>query len=150
MLLAYSIDPAEPGDDLREVQRALTEGRRRMLSLVEEDAASYEAVRTARKARKERPGDAAAQASYLVALRGAATVPLGTARLSEELAVRLEGARARIKPALASDLVTALALFRAATEGALANVAINLDDLKAAGEPTAAVEAELARLRSKG
>jgi formiminotetrahydrofolate cyclodeaminase len=75
---------------------------------------------------------------------------LETARLSEDLAVRLEGLRSRTKSALASDLVTALALFRAATEGALANVAINLDDLKAAGQPTAEVEAELVRLRSKG
>jgi glutamate formiminotransferase / formiminotetrahydrofolate cyclodeaminase len=150
MVLAYSIDPAKPADDLREVQRRLTEGRRRMLSLVEEDARSYEAVRAARKARKERPGDAPAEAAYLTALRSAATVPLETARLSEELSVMLEGVRARTKPALGSDLVTALALFRAATEGALANVAINLDDLKAAGEPTAEVESELRRLRAKG
>jgi glutamate formiminotransferase len=149
MVLAYSIDPARPADDLRDAHQALNRGRRRMLSLVEEDARSYEAVRSARKARKENPGDAA-EAGYLAALRGAAAVPLETARLSEDLAVRLEGLRSRTKSALASDLVTALALFRAATEGALANVAINLDDLKAAGQPTAEVEAELVRLRSKG
>jgi glutamate formiminotransferase / formiminotetrahydrofolate cyclodeaminase len=150
MVLSYSIDPAKPADDLRSVQGALTAGRRRLLSLIEEDAASYEAVRSARKGRKERPGEAAAGAAYLGALRKAASVPLETARLSEELTVQLESIRGRTKPALASDLVTALALFRAATEGALANVAINLDDLKAAGEPTVEVEAELARLRSKG
>jgi glutamate formiminotransferase / formiminotetrahydrofolate cyclodeaminase len=150
MVLAYSIDPAKPAVDLTEVRARLTAGRRRMLALVGEDAASYESVRAARKARKERPGEAAAEAVYLTALRGAAAVPLETARLSEELAVQLETVRSRTKSALASDLVTALALFRAATEGALANVAINLDDLRAAGEPTAEVEAELARLRSKG
>ena len=150
MVLAYSVDPAHPAEDLREVQQQLTAGRRRMLALVREDSDSYEAVRSARKARKERAGDPAAQAAYLLALRGAAAVPLETARLSEDLAVRLEAVRAQTKVALASDLVTALALFRAATEGALANVAVNLDDLKAAGEPTAEVEAELARLRPKG
>jgi len=150
MVLAYSIDPAHPAEDLREVQRLLTAGRRRMLALVGEDTASYEAVRAARKARKEKAGDPAVQAAYLLALRGAATVPLETARLSEDLAVRLEGVRSRTKAALASDLVTALALFHATTEGALANVAVNLDDLRAAGEATAEVEAELARLRSKG
>jgi glutamate formiminotransferase/formiminotetrahydrofolate cyclodeaminase len=150
MVLAYSIDPATPPDDLRALRDRLGDGRRRMLALVEEDASSYEAVRSARKARKERPGEAAAQAAYLTALRGAAAVPLETARLAEDLAVALEAVRSRTKTALASDLVTALALFRAATEGALANVAINLDDLKTAGEPTAEVEAELARLRTKG
>jgi len=150
MVLAYSIDPSQPTDDLREVRDALTAGRRRLLALVEEDASSYEAVRSARRARKERAGDAAAQAAYIAALRGAAAVPLETARRAQELSVRLEGVRARTKPALGSDLVTALALFRAATEGALANVAINLQDLQAAGEPTAEVQAELDRLRPKG
>jgi formiminotetrahydrofolate cyclodeaminase len=150
MVLAYSIDPAKPADELREVQRRLADGRRRMLTLVEEDAQSYEAVRAARRTRKERPGDVAAEAGYRGALRGAASVPLETARLSQELAVGLESVRSRTKATLASDLVTALALFRAATEGGLANVAINLDDLKAAGEPTLSVETEVARLRSKG
>ncbi|HTZ61210.1 MAG TPA: cyclodeaminase/cyclohydrolase family protein [Thermoplasmata archaeon] len=148
MVLAYSIDPAKPDEELRTVRDLLTDGRRRLLALVEEDAASYEAVRTARRARKERPGDAAAQAAYLAALRNAAAVPLGSARLAQDLAVRLESVRAHTKAALASDLVTSLALFRAATEGALANVAINLDDLRAAGEPTTEVEAELERLRA--
>ena len=150
MVLAYSIDPAKPSDELVGVRLALSDGRRRLLTLVEEDAQSYEAVRTARRARKERAGEADVETAYRAALRGAASVPLETARLSEELAVRLEAVRARTKAALGSDLVTALALFRAATEGALANVAINLDDLKAVGEPTASVETELARLRSKG
>jgi glutamate formiminotransferase / formiminotetrahydrofolate cyclodeaminase len=149
MVLAYSFDPAKPADDLREVGNALSAGRRRLLALVEEDSRSYDAVRAARRARKEHSGDAAIQAAYLLALRGAAGVPLETARLCEDLAVRLEGVRGRTKTALASDLVTSLALFRAATEGALANVAVNLDDLRAAGEPTAEVEAELNRLRPK-
>jgi len=150
MVLAYSIDAKQPDPSLAEVKGSLSAGRGRFLSLIEEDARSYDAVRSARKARKEAPGDANAEATYLAALRGAATVPMQTARLAQELAVRLEATRARTKPALASDLVTALALFRAATEGALANVAINLDDLRAAGQPTAEVEAELSRLRSVG
>lgn len=150
MVLAYSIDPAKPRDDLPSVQSRLGEGRRRMLALIEEDAASYEAVRTARKARKAHPGEAGPEAGYVAALRTAAAVPLETARLAQELSVALEAVRSQTKVALASDLVTALALFRATTEGALANVAINLDDLKSVGEPTAEVEAELARLRKPG
>ncbi|MGA8541970.1 MAG: glutamate formimidoyltransferase [Thermoplasmata archaeon] len=150
MVLAYSIDAANPADDRREVQRQLNEGRRRMLELVEEDSGAYEAVRTARKARKEKPGDPAAEAAYLAALRHASSVPLETARLATSLAVALEAVRPRTKAALGSDLVTALALFRAATEGALANVAINLEDLKAAGVATGEAEAEVTRLRPPG
>jgi glutamate formiminotransferase/formiminotetrahydrofolate cyclodeaminase len=150
MVLAYSIDPKNPADDRTAVQRRLTDGRRRMLELVEEDARAYESVRSARKGRKEKPGDATADAAYLTALRGAVAVPLETARLATDLSVALESVRTRTKTALASDFVSAIALFRAATEGALANVAINLDDLKAAGVPTAEVESEVARLRPGG
>jgi formiminotetrahydrofolate cyclodeaminase len=58
--------------------------------------------------------------------------------------------RDRTRAALGSDLVTSLALFRAAAEGALANVTINLEDLKAAGQPIDDLEAEVARLRAGG
>ena len=147
MVLAYSIDPAKPAEDLVTVSGALTQGRRRFLELADEDAASYDAVRRSKKARKDRPGDAAAQEAYVRAVRGAAEVPLETARRAVELAQRLDSIRTRTRAALASDLVTALALFRAATEGALANVAINLEDLKAAGQSIESFESEVARLR---
>ncbi|MFI5413196.1 MAG: cyclodeaminase/cyclohydrolase family protein [Candidatus Lutacidiplasmatales archaeon] len=147
MVLAYSIDPAKPDPDLVEVRTVLHEGRIRCLELADADSASYDAVRRSKKVRKERPGDAAAQEEYLKAVRGAAEVPLETARRAVDLAGRLESVRARTRSALASDLVTSLAMFRAATEGALANVAINLEDLKAAGRSTDDLEAEVARLR---
>jgi formiminotetrahydrofolate cyclodeaminase len=147
MVLAYSIDPAKPSEELVSVQAALRAGRARMLALVAEDSASYEAVRAARRRRKEHPGDADAEAAYRAALRGAVAVPLETARLAQELSVRLESVRAQTKAALGSDLATALALYQATTEGALANVAINLSDLSAVGEPTGEVAAEIERLR---
>ena len=149
MVLAYSIDAKAPAEDLVAVASTLRDGRRRMLALLVEDSASYDAVRTARRMRKEHPGDAAAEEGYRAALRGAVAVPLETARLAQDLSVRLESVRARTKSALASDLTTAIALFRAATEGALANVAINLDDLAKVGEPTGDVSAEVERLRPK-
>jgi len=148
MVLAYSIDPAKPADDLVAVSAALTEGRRRFLELSDEDSRSYDAVRQAKKARKERPEDPAAQDAYVKAVRGAAEVPLETARRAVELGRRLESVRSRTRPALSSDLVTSLAFFRASAEGALANVAINLEDLKAAGQSTEAFDTEVARLRS--
>ena len=148
MVLAYSVDPAKPVEELVAVSAALTAGRRRFLELADEDAASYDAVRQSKKFRKEHPGDPAAQEGYLKAVRGAAEVPLETARRAVELSVKLSGVRDRTRAALASDLVTSLAMFRAATEGALANVAINLEDLKAAGQSTADLDSEVARLRA--
>jgi glutamate formiminotransferase / formiminotetrahydrofolate cyclodeaminase len=150
MVLAYSIDPAKPPDDLTATRAALEDGRVRLLALVEEDSRSYEAVRAARRERKARPGEAAAEVAYRAALRGSIEVPLETARRGRELSGRLAAVGPRTKAALASDLTSALALFRASIEGALANVAINLVDLKAVGEPTAEYETEIARLRPSG
>jgi glutamate formiminotransferase/formiminotetrahydrofolate cyclodeaminase len=150
MVLAYSIDPSKPVEELSTLARSLTEGRRRFLELAEEDSLAYDGVRTAKRARKERPGEPAAQTAYLDAVRHASEVPLETARSASELAARLATVRSKTRAALASDLATSLALFRAATEGALANVAINLEDLKAAGQPVDALEAEVARLRAVG
>jgi glutamate formiminotransferase / formiminotetrahydrofolate cyclodeaminase len=146
MVLAYSIDPKSPAEDLRSTAEQLRAARHRLLELSEEDSAAYEAVRVAKRARKERPDDATARGALAAALRHAADVPLETARAAHELAARLEAVRARTRPALASDLVTSLALFRAAGEGAIANVTINLDDLRASGESIESMEAEVARL----
>ncbi len=149
MVLAYSTDPAHPDPELSELARALAEARSRFLLLADEDSASYEGVRSARRARKAAPGDAAADRAYRDALRHAAEVPLTTARRARTLAERLSAVRGRTKAALASDLATALACYRAAVEGACANVAVNLDDLRAAGEPVAPLEEEIATLRAE-
>jgi glutamate formiminotransferase / formiminotetrahydrofolate cyclodeaminase len=148
MVLAYSIDPKNPAAELSAIARRLNDGRRRLLELVAEDSAAYESVRTARRARKEKPGDDAAESAYRSALRGAVAVPLEISRLAREMALQLDSVRARTKAALASDLVSALALLHAAVEGGLANVAINVDDLRAAGETTTGIEEEIARLRT--
>ena len=150
MVLAYSIDPAKPDETLTALARSLTDGRHRFLELADEDAQSYDAVRTAKRARKERPADPAAQAGYVAAVRHAAEVPLETARRARELAARVDSVRTKTRAALASDLVTSLALFRAAAEGALANVSINLEDLKTAGQPIDDLVAEVARWSSPG
>jgi len=150
MVLAYSIDPTKPAEDLAALAHSLTAGRLRFLELADEDSLSYDGVRSAKRARKERPDDAASQTAYLAAVRHAAEVPLETARRARDLARQLESVRARTRAALGSDLVTSLALFRAAAEGALANVEINLEDLKAAGEPIADLETEIAHLRASG
>jgi glutamate formiminotransferase/formiminotetrahydrofolate cyclodeaminase len=148
MVLAYSIDPAKPAEDLVEVAHLLTAGRYRFLELADEDALSYEGVRAARRLRKEHPDDPAYHTAYADALEHSANVPLETARRAVELARRLAAVGDRTRAALKSDLTTSLAMFRAAAEGALANVEVNLADLKAAGRPIDAFETEIARLRA--
>jgi formiminotetrahydrofolate cyclodeaminase len=64
------------------------------------------------------------------ALHGAATVPLEVAERSFQLGARLETLQREAPAKFASDVETARALARAAVEGALANVRINLSAIK--------------------
>jgi len=150
MVLAYSIDAKAPDAALAALRQALGNERARFLELADEDAAAYDGVRVGRRALKAAPDDAAARAGYVEALRRAAGVPLETAERARATSDRLVAVRARTRAQLASDFVSALAMLRAAAEGALANVAINLDDLRAAGASTDEYERAIARLRAPG
>lgn len=147
MVLAYSISPKEPADP--EVAEALTTchaARQEFLQGMDDDSASYDRVRATKRALKDAPADPARVRAYHEALAGAAKVPLETARLAVKVRALLAAVGPKTRPALHSDLVTARSLLRAAKEGALANVSINVSDLKAAGESTQELEAEVTRL----
>jgi glutamate formiminotransferase / formiminotetrahydrofolate cyclodeaminase len=147
MVVAFST-PSKgiPSPPLAALAKELIEGRATFLELANADADAYEAVRTARRERKATPDDAAAQRRFLDALRHAAEVPLDTARLARRMEQRLSVHREQTNAALGSDLVSGLALLRAAADSALANVSINLEDLREAGMPVADLEAERDRL----
>jgi glutamate formiminotransferase len=100
--------------------------REELKAAVEADAESYRAVVKAYKAAKESSnGDL----GVLQALKGATNVPLGVAERSREVVSILESLKPITNPKMASDLTVGLALARAAVEGALANVDINLESL---------------------
>jgi glutamate formiminotransferase len=108
----------------------LAQLREELKAAIDADAASYNAVVKAYKAAKEsHDGDAA----ITHALKGAAGVPLGVAERGREVARILETLKPITNPKMASDLTVGLALARAAIEGALANVEINLESLSEPG-----------------
>jgi glutamate formiminotransferase / formiminotetrahydrofolate cyclodeaminase len=148
MVIAYSTPTDGSDAELVEAARAIDGERRSLLEAIDTDARSFEDVRTTRRYRKEHPDDPAARESWERALRHSAEVPLDTARRARGIAERLERVRPKIKANIASDLTTALELLRASVDGALANVAINLEDLANANLPLGDLAAELARLRS--
>jgi glutamate formiminotransferase / formiminotetrahydrofolate cyclodeaminase len=96
---------------------------------IDADAASYNAVMATYKAAKESPDG---PALINAALRQATSVPLGVAGQAAEVAQIAGALRPISSPMMASDLTTSIALAKAAIEGALANVAINLDSIQAA------------------
>jgi glutamate formiminotransferase/formiminotetrahydrofolate cyclodeaminase len=108
----------------------LSQLREELKAAVDADAESYNAVMKAYKqARETTDGDAIVDA----ALKQATSVPLGVAERAREVAALATKLGPITNPNMKSDLTTALALARAAIEGALANVEINLASMKDAG-----------------
>ena len=91
------------------------------------DAESYNAVMKAYKQAKDSAG---ADGIIDAALKQATSVPLGVAERAREVVGIVERLGPVTNPNMKSDLTTATALARAAIEGALANVEINLESLK--------------------
>jgi formiminotetrahydrofolate cyclodeaminase len=88
------------------------------------------------KAYKQAKDSAAADGTIDAALKQATRVPLGVAEQAREVAGIVDRLQPITNPNMKSDLTTARALARAAIEGALANVEINLESLKDSGFAT--------------
>jgi glutamate formiminotransferase / formiminotetrahydrofolate cyclodeaminase len=115
---------------LSEAIARLSQFREELKTAIDADAESYNLVMKAYKSAKESAdGDAAINA----ALKQATSVPLGVAEKVVEVAKIASALKPITNPNMKSDLTTAIALAKAALEGALANVEINLDSLKDEG-----------------
>jgi glutamate formiminotransferase/formiminotetrahydrofolate cyclodeaminase len=112
---------------LSEAIAKLGQLREELKSAIDADAESYNLVMKAyRSAKESADGDGAISA----ALKLATSVPLGVAEMVVEVARIATSLKPVTNPNMKSDLTTAVALAKAALEGALANVEINLDALK--------------------
>jgi len=112
---------------LSEAISRLSPLREELKSAIDADAESYNVVMTAYKtAKTSADGGKAINA----ALQQATSVPLGVAEKAVEIARIATSLKPITNPNMASDLTTAIALAKAALEGALANVEINLGSIK--------------------
>ena len=112
---------------LSEAIARLSHLREELKTAIDADAESYNLVMKAYKSAKESADGDAAIGS---ALKQATSVPLGVAERVVEVAKIASTLKPITNPNMKSDLTTAIALAKAALEGALANVEINLDSLK--------------------
>jgi len=101
--------------------------REELKTAIDADAGAYNAVMKAYKASRDAPDGGRAIAA---ALQQATSVPLAVAEAAVAVERIAEGLLPITNPNMKSDLTTAIALARAAREGALANVSINLDSSK--------------------
>ncbi|HUK48909.1 MAG TPA: glutamate formimidoyltransferase [Terriglobales bacterium] len=113
--------------ELSEAISRLSQLREELKAAIDADAESYSSVMSAYKKAKE---SASADGLIDSALKQATNVPLGVAERAREVLDIVETLRPITNPNMKSDLTTAGALAQAATEGALANVEINLESLK--------------------
>jgi glutamate formiminotransferase/formiminotetrahydrofolate cyclodeaminase len=113
--------------ELSEAIARLSQLREELKAAIDADAASYNAVMNAYKAAKS-----SAEGDGLIdtALKQATSVPLSVAQRAKEVAEIADKLKPITNPNMKSDLTTASALARAAIEGALANVEINLESVK--------------------
>ena len=102
----------------------LTQLREGLKAAIDADAEAYNAVVKAYKQARQGTDGIVTEA-----LKGATNVPLGVAERAHETAAIVESLKGITNPKMASDLAVALALCRAAVDGALANVEINLESL---------------------
>jgi glutamate formiminotransferase len=131
---------------LSDAMGRLAQLRELFKAAIDADAAAYDAVVKAyRQAKSSSDGDG----GVLEALKAAAEVPLGVAECAREVGRLAAALRELTNPRMASDLTVASALARAAVEGALANVEINLADI-ADSEFVAAVRCKAEALRREG
>jgi len=113
--------------DLSEAISRLSQLREELKGSIDADAESYNSVMAAYKKARE---SAAADGIIDSALKQATSVPLRVAERAKQILSIVERLRPVTNPNMKSDLTTAAALARAAIEGALANVEINLESLK--------------------
>jgi len=102
--------------------------RERLKASIDDDAEAYDSVMKAYKAARENAESG--EAGIETALKLATSVPLSVAERAAEVGRIAASLGSVSNPNMKSDLTTAGALARAAVEGALANVEINLESMK--------------------
>jgi formiminotetrahydrofolate cyclodeaminase len=112
--------------ELSDAIARLAQLREELKAAIDADAASYDAVV---KAYKQAKDTAAGNGAINQALRHATNIPLAVAERAREVERIAESLGGMTNPRMASDLTVAKALARAAMEGSIANVEINLESL---------------------
>ncbi len=151
--MVAGLSQAKASEDAAEAMELLSEQGDQLLETlsdaIDRDARAYDAVMVAMKLPRESDDEKVARKTAIqVALRGAADVPLEVAEESLAAAEMALLALDKGVPHAVSDAGVAMALALAGVEGAVLNVAINLDGLADAAVVTT-MKQELARIEAR-
>lgn len=133
---------AQYDNELAEAISRLATLQAELTAAIDADANSYKDIMKAYKAHREANNSAESGIAIRNALRKAAEVPLGVAQKSAEAGRIAKSLSPKTNPNMGSDLKTASALARAAIEGAIANVQVNLQSMKEFVGDSASFDAE--------
>jgi methenyltetrahydrofolate cyclohydrolase len=130
-------------------QQTLAGIEAQLVHAIDDDAAAYQDVMSARKQPRDSQEERALRTAAIQrALRRATDVPLTIMRLSAEALTEAGSLAPRIHRSTVADVAVSLMLLRAGFEGARTTVGANLDGLTDA-EHTAAAKEECTRLSEK-
>lgn len=159
MVLALTVTKekfAAVADELRPIAGEADRAAARLEELMNEDAASFDAMVAARKLPKGTDAEKTARDEAMQrAARHAAEVPMETALCAATLLSRVPLVAEKGNPNAASDAGVAALLLAAAAEGALLNVGINLGSIpdpafvQTMEKETAQLSADVERLRAQ-
>jgi formiminotetrahydrofolate cyclodeaminase len=134
---------------LSEAVAGFQEASRFLAEAIDRDAASFETVMAAYKLPQGTPAEQQRREEAIQqALKGAAHVPLEVARRAAELFEKLGQLETISSPSMLSDIRVGRWMAVAAAQGALANVAINLESI-ADADFTARMKSEAQLLKSR-
>ena len=121
---------AAHAEQLSEAVSEFGAASRFLAEAIDRDAASFESVMAAYKLPQGNPGEQQApRRCHPASVKGAAQVPLEVARQAAKLFEKLGQLEAMSSPSMLSDIRVARLMAVAAVQGALANVAINLESI---------------------
>lgn len=137
--------PGEHDAVLSTIEAGLLRAAAELAKLADEDAASFEAVRTARKLAQGSDAEKLARTSAIAtATAWSADVPMQTAKICREAMECIEGSLAVLNQRLATDAGSGALLLRAGARCAAWNVLVNL--VGDASPSAATRRAEVAKL----
>lgn len=155
LMMVAALPKTRSGSDaersaLAGVTPALADIERALVAAIDRDAASYDRVVAAYRLPKTTDAEKSARRKAIdAALRVAAEVPLGVARLSVQALERAAIVAAHGNRRAATDVGVAIGLIRAGLEGAELNVDVNLQSIADTGYTAAAAD-EIRRLQHEG
>jgi glutamate formiminotransferase/formiminotetrahydrofolate cyclodeaminase len=132
MVAAYSLRKDTEAESRQVIDKSAVQLHRCegiLRALITQDAAAYQKMSAAGRARRESPGDAAAAGEYERAVFDASAVPMEMAAVASNALVAIDAYKHLANPLLLSDLAIAASLVNIAARAARSTLQVNAQEI---------------------